>query len=160
MRLVCGLGWALATAQAQVSPVQADPVVAAPVAPALEAQGEAVLEPETPSPWSVGLVTSTIALAIGGLSAVLGIWVHRDQERPVVYAGAMSALIVSAVSVGMTQGFLDATGAIQHDKDLERMLSMVNEIAVASGDPVLAELVRSEGGPSVVVPAVVPTTGR
>ena len=139
--LLCGVGWALATAEAQVAPVET-PVAVEPTV------GEEVLEPETPSPWSVGLVTSTVALAIGGLSAVLGIWVHRDQKRPTVYAGAMSALIVSAVSVGLTQGYLDATGAIQNKLDLDRMLSMVNEIAVASGDPALAELVRSESGPA------------
>ena len=112
--LVCGLGWA--AAHAQVAPIQPDAGVAVSVDPTVE-QGEVVVEPETPSPWSIGLVTSTVALAIGGLSSVLGIWVHRDQKRPLVYAGAMSALIASAVSVGLTQGYLDATSAIRHEEE-------------------------------------------
>jgi hypothetical protein len=139
--VVCWLGCALATAEAQVPPAAAD-----------GAQQSDIVEPATPSPWSVGLITSTIALTLGGVSSVLGIWVHRDEQRPTVNAIAMSALVVAAVSVGLTQGYLDAVGAIRHAEDLERMLAMVNEIALESGDPALAELVRSEGGPAADAP--------
>jgi hypothetical protein len=152
--LACGLAFALATAQAQVAP--AEEVLAEPAAVEEIAEGEEVLEPEAPSPWTMGLITSTIALSLGGISAVLGIWVDRDKSRPVVYAGAMSVLITAAVTVGLTQGYLDATGAIQQKEDLKRMMDMVNEIAVASGDPELAKLVASEGGPVVEVPVPAP----
>ena len=131
MAVVCWLGWMLATAEAQVPSASAD-------------------EPETPSPWSVGLLTSTIALTIGGASSVLGIWVRRDKKRPTVNAIAMSALVISAVAVGVTQGYLDAVGAIRHAEDLDRMLAMVDEIALESGDPALADLVKSERGPAAV----------
>ena len=141
MAVVCSLGWTLATAEAQVPSTTTDGV-----------QESDIVEPETPSPWSVGLLTSTIALAIGGVSAVLGIWVHRDEERPTFNAIAMSALVVSAVAVGMTQGYLDAISAIRHAEDLDRMLGMVDEIALESGDPALAELVRSERGADVAPP--------
>ena len=141
MAVVCWLGGTLATAEAQV-----------PSTPADVAQESDVVEPEEPSPWSIGLLTSTTALTIGGVSAVLGIWVRRDKKRPTVNAIAMSALVISAVAVGVTQGYLDAVSAIRHAEDLDRMLAMVNEIALESGDPALAELVRSERGPAAVPP--------
>jgi len=100
-------------------------------------------EPE-PSPWSAGLLSSLIALAIGGTAAVLGIWVDRDTSRPTVFAGAMSVLIASAVFVGMVQSYLDAVGAIQARADLDRMLDMVAEISADSDDPALAALVEEE----------------
>jgi hypothetical protein len=139
MAVVCWLGWTLATAEAQVPPIPAE-------AP------QELVEPETPSPWSVGLVTSTIALVIGGVSSLLGIWVHRDEKRPTVNAMAMSALVICAVCVGIAQGYLNAVGALRHAEDLDRMLTMVDEIALESGDPALAELVRSERGPAPVAP--------
>ena len=141
MAVVCWLGWTLATAEAQVPSTSVD-----------VAQESDIVEPVTPSPWSIGLLTSTIALTIGGMSSVLGIWVHRDENRPTVNAIAMSALVVAAVSVGLTQGYLDAVGAIRHAEDLDRMLGMADEIALESGDPALAELVRSERGPAAVAP--------
>jgi hypothetical protein len=107
---------------------------------------DAALIEETPSPWSFGLVFSMLALFLGGFSAVLGIWVDRDKSRPITFAAAMSVLIISAISVGMIQSYLDAVGAIEDKADLDRMLTMVNEIGAQTGDPEIAELVRSEGG--------------
>jgi hypothetical protein len=116
-----------------------------------EAAGPEAPEPEPESPFTAGLVISLIALGLGGLSAVLGIWVDRDKTRPAIFAGAMSVLIIAAVSVGMIQGYMDSEGAIQQRADLKRMMDMVTEIAVASGDPELIALVAEEGGE---VPAV------
>jgi hypothetical protein len=64
----------------------------------------------------------------------------------------MTVLIVSAVGVGMFQGILDSEGAIAAKADLARMLDMVNEIALASGDPTLAALVAEEGGTAIEIP--------
>jgi MFS family permease len=96
------------------------------------------------SPWSTGLITSMAALSIGGFSAVLGIWVDRDKKRPVIFAFVMSVLITAAITVGLTQSYLDAVSAIQQKEDLNRMLNMVSEIAEASGDQELADLVTAE----------------
>ena len=129
-------------------PTEPDP------APAEEPPAEeaaAALEAEL-SPWSFGLMMSMSALFIGGLSAVLGIWVDRDQTRPVIFAMVMSVLITAAIAVGATQSYLDAVGAIQQKQDLERMLGMVNEIAVASGDQSLANVASAHGGEAVEVP--------
>lgn len=107
---------------------------------------------ETASPWSTGLITSVTALIIGGFSAVLGIWIDRDKSRPLVFAVVMSILITTAIGVGATQSYLDAVDAIQQKEDLDRMLNMVSEIAVSSGDESLAALVKAEGGGDVVMP--------
>jgi len=107
--------------------------------------GEEELElEEEPNPWTAGLLSSMIALGIGGIAAVLGIWVDRDQSRPVVFAGAMSVLISSAIFVGMVQSYLDAVGAIQARADLDRMLDMVEEISADSDDPALAAMLEKE----------------
>jgi hypothetical protein len=122
---------------------------AAPIEDAELAEAELV-EPE--SPWSTGLITSVTALIIGGFSAVLGIWIDRDKSRPLVFAVVMSILITTAIGVGATQSYLDAVDAIQQKEDLDRMLNMVGEIAVSSGDESLAALVKAEGGGDVVMP--------
>ena len=106
---------------------------------------------EAESPWSTGLITSMSALLIGGFSAVLGIWVDRDKSRPLAFAVVMSILITTAISVGATQSYLDAVDAIQQKEDLNRMLSMVGEIAESSGDESLIALLKSEGGPEVTI---------
>ncbi len=100
--------------------------------------------PESPITW--GLLMSWSALAIGGGSAVLGIWVDRDKDRPVAFALAMSGLIGAAMFVGALQGYLDEVQAIETRANLERMIDMVEDIAASSGDPRLAELLKREGG--------------
>ena len=119
------------------------------------AEGEIVIE-ETESPWSTGLITSMFALLLGGLSAVLGIWVDRDKKRPVIFAVVMSILITTAIGVGISQSYLDAIGAIQQKQDLERMLTMVSEIAASSGDESLVALLESEGADVTVAPQEAP----
>ena len=109
------------------------------------AMADIVLE-ETRSPWSTGLVMSITAMCIGGFSAVLGIWIDRDQSRPKVFAYSMSFLILCALVVGVTQAYLDEVDRIEKDADLERMLDMTFEIAHASGDPELIALVEASAG--------------
>ncbi len=111
---------------------------------------------ETPSPWSSGLMMSIAAMCIGGFSAVLGIWVDRDTSRPTVFAYSMSFLILCALAVGVAQAYLDEVDGIQKDQDLERMLDMTYEIAVASGDPELIKLVEESSGVKLDVPVAEP----
>lgn len=118
------------------------PVEAPVEAEAAAAAEEEWVEEEAPSPWTVGLISSMLALGLGGFAAILGIWVDRDKSRPVVFAGAMSVLIFSAILVGMIQSYLDAIGAIEARADLDRMLDMVEEIGAESGDPELAALAK------------------
>jgi hypothetical protein len=88
---------------------------------------------------------SMFALALGGFSAVLGIWVDRDKSRPARNAWVMSVLILLACAVGASQGYLDAVGAIQGKADLNRMLGMVVEIAKGTNDVELAKLLVDQG---------------
>ena len=99
------------------------------------------------SPWSIGLVASMAALTVGGLSAVLGMWVGRDRSRPILTAITMTALICIAVGVGVIQSYLDAVDGVAKRADLDRMHNMVKDIAKNTGDPELIALIdaREEG---------------
>jgi hypothetical protein len=110
-----------------------------------EAEGEPVPDEVQENPWEGGLFWSFIALLIGGVSAVLGIWVDRDKRRPVIFATVMSTLITIACVVGVAQGYLDEEKAIQQRADLKRMLKMVDEIARNTNDPALARILEDEG---------------
>ena len=106
---------------------------------------------DEPDPWTLGVKLSIAALTIGGTAAILGLWVGRDKTRPTSFAIAMTFLIGSAVGVGVVQSYLDSVDAIAKEADLQRMMSMVSEIAVASGDTELAALIAAEGGPKLDV---------
>ena len=139
-----------ATVEEDGAPPEEDEATAEEDGAAAEVLEEAAPE-EAESPWSTGMITSMSALLIGGFSAVLGIWVDRDKSRPLAFAVVMSILITTAIGVGATQSYLDAVSAIQQKEDLNRMLSMVGEIAESSGDESLAALLKSEGGPEVTI---------
>ena len=99
-----------------------------------------------------GAWSSIAALSIGGVSAILGLWVGRDTRRPAYFAAAMSGLIGIAVAVGIAQSVLDAQDALQKEADLDRMVESVTEIAVATGDESLAKLIEEQLGTKVVLP--------
>jgi hypothetical protein len=99
------------------------------------------------SAWS-----SVAALSIGGISAILGLWVGRDTRRPAYFAAAMSLLVAVAVGVGIAQSVLDAEDAIQKEADLDRMVESVTEIAMATGDESLAKLIEDQLGMKVELP--------
>ena len=104
------------------------------------------------SSWSpTMLYTSIGALSLGGISAILGLWIGRDKSRPIGFAAAMTLLIASAVGVGMAQSYMDAIEMVKKKKDLANMMSMVSEIAVATGDEELAALIEQQGGEKVVL---------
>ncbi len=104
------------------------------------------------SPWSWGLLISIFALGLGGFSAIVGMWVGRDTARPVTLALAMTGLIGAAIGVGMFQSYLDSVDSIQKRADLSRMMGMVKEIAIASGDMELAALIEAESGETLEMP--------
>ena len=97
-------------------------------------------------------LSSVLALAFGGLAAILGLWVGRDHARPLGFAFAMTTLISGAVLVGMVQSVLDAREALARQADLDRMVATVTEIAVASGDRDLAALIEAQTGRKVEIP--------
>ena len=98
----------------------------------------------TDSPWSVGLIASMAALSVGGICAVLGMWVGRDSERPILTAVAMTALISIAVGVGVIQSYLDSVDGVAKRADLARMQDMVKDIAESTGDAELIALINEE----------------
>ncbi len=104
------------------------------------------------SPWTMGLIASMLALALGGAAAVLGLWIGRDKERPIGFALAMTVLITATIGVGIVQSYLDAEDGVQKRADLSRMMTMVKEIAINTGDLELAKLIEEEGGGAVDMP--------
>ena len=108
-------------------------------------------EPAAPSVWTIDLYASIFALSLGGGSAILGMWLTRDKKRPIIFALAMTFLISTAVFVGITRSYLDAADAVQKKQDLARMMDMVKEIAVQTGDHELAALIEAEGGGAVEI---------
>ena len=121
-----------------------------------EAAIDAVELEAEPSVWTRGLMMSIAAMCIGGFSAMLGIWVDRDKSRPKIFAFSMSFLIFCALLVGVAQAYIDQMERIEKDQDLERMLDMTYEIAVASGDPELVKLVEESSGIELDVPEAAP----
>ena len=97
-------------------------------------------------------MSSVLALSIGGVSAMLGLWVGRDKTRPGSFAFAMTLLIGSAVAVGIVQSVLDSQDAIAKRADLDRMIDTVSEIAMAAGDKELAALIEAQTGNKLEVP--------
>ncbi len=126
------------------------------LAAALLVPGLAFAQDADASIWSPGLISSMSALFIGGLAAILGLWIGRDTSRPIGFAVAMTVLISSAIGVGMTQSMLDAEENLAKKADLARMMGMVTEIAMASGDEDLARLIEAQGGEKIDMPEPLP----
>ena len=102
------------------------------------------VEVEDAQVLDAGLITGICALLIAGFAAVLGIWVDRDRDRPIIFAMAMSVLIITAVFVGIAQAYLDTEEILAREEDLARMLEMVAAIAASTGDTELAEFLDEE----------------
>ena len=102
------------------------------------------VEVEEAQVLDAGLITGICALLIAGFAAVLGIWVDRDKKRPIIFAMAMSVLIITAVFVGIAQAYLDTEETLAREDDLARMLEMVAAIAASTGDTELAEFLDEE----------------
>jgi hypothetical protein len=126
------------------------------LASALLVPGLAFAQDADPGIWTGGLITSMSALLIGGLAAILGLWIGRDKTRPLGFAVAMTFLISAAIGVGMTQSMLDAEENLAKKTDLARMMGMVTEIAMASGDEELARLIEDAGGEKIDMPEPLP----
>lgn len=105
--------------------------------------------------WEASM-SSVIALSIGGISAILGLWVGRDKRRPAYFAVAMTFLVGAAVGVGVVQSVLDAEDALKKQADLDRMVETVTEIAMATGDTELVRLIEEQAGKKIELPPAEP----
>src|SRR5690606_37916549 len=88
-----------------------------------------------------GLIVAMTGVVVAGFSAVLGIWMERDHNKPPRYAYALSALILLATVVSVMQSYLDAKAGEKMEEDMARMLQRMDEIASTSDDPALQELI-------------------
>lgn len=82
------------------------------------------------------------ALLIGGMAALLGVWLARDPKRPKVWAYALTALIFFATAIGLVQGTIDHLDTEQMEEDVARILQNIAQIVQRSADPELQALLQ------------------
>ena len=97
---------------------------------------------------------SVVALSVGAIAAILGMWVGRNPAAPTRNAKLMTVLILAAVLVGVFHSYLDAEEMIAQEKDLDRIMATIREIAIASGDEEIARVMESDFGVVIEVPEV------
>ena len=95
---------------------------------------------------------SIVALTVGGLAAILGMWVGRTPAAPTRNSKLMTILIVAAVMVGCFHAYLDSEEMIAQERDLERIMETIREIAIASGDDEIARVMEQDFGVTIEVP--------
>lgn len=93
-----------------------------------------------------GLFISEVGLLLTAVSAVVGIWIDRDTERPLRYSVWLTLLVVLATGVGVFQSY---TGYLDQEKlkgDIARILQKVDKIAnQGNADvPALNEVLKNE----------------
>ena len=90
------------------------------------------------------LLVGLSALLIGACAALLGVWLHRDKDRPVFWALALTVLISLATGVGLIETWVDHFDTEQVEEDVARMLSTLVGMADQTGDPELRVLVQEQ----------------
>jgi hypothetical protein len=95
---------------------------------------------------------SVVALSVGAIAAILGMWVGRNPASPTRNAKLMTVLILAAVMVGVFHAYLDADEMIAQEQDLDRIMETIREIAIASGDEEIARVMESDFGVVIDVP--------
>lgn len=101
-------------------------------------------------------MTSIIALTVGGLASIFGMWVGRDKNAPSRNIRLMTLLITAAVFVGIFHSYLDSKDMIAKQADLERIMETIREIAIASGDTEIAEVMQRDFGVQIDIPEPAP----
>lgn len=103
---------------------------------------------------SASLVVTIVGLLIAGVSALLGVWVERDAQRPPRYAYAISILILLSTLVGLGQAWLRHESGLRMEADLARMLDDLDRLAGRDPelDAYLSEEVRvqARANPDVI----------
>ena len=97
-------------------------------------------------------MSSIVALSVGGLAAILRMWVGRNPAAPTRNSKMMTVLIAAAVMVGCFHAYLDAEDMIAQEKDLARIMETIREIAIASGDDEIARVMEQDFGVVIEVP--------
>lgn len=113
---------------------------------------------ETILGFDADLFISEVGLTLTAISAVVGIWIDRDQERPRSFSIWLTVLVVFATGVGVVQAYTDYVDEEKLKGDIARILQKVDKIAhegkadVPALNEVLKEQVsaQSRSNPDVV----------
>jgi len=93
-----------------------------------------------------GLFISETGLAITAVSALIGIWIDRDEDRPLRYSIWLTVLVILATGVGCFQTYQDYLGEVKLKGDIARVLQKLDTIVHhgVADVPELNEIVKSE----------------
>lgn len=93
---------------------------------------------------SLEVIVAITAVAVAGLISIVGMWVERDNARPMKFIIVLTMLILLATGVSMYQSYMDAQQADRMEQDLARMITMLDKLAAESGSPELQALIKDE----------------
>jgi hypothetical protein len=101
---------------------------------------------ETILGFDADLFISEVGLTLTAISAVIGIWIDRDEERPLSYSIWLTVLVVFATGVGVVQAYADYEDEERLKGDIARILQKVDKIAhEGKADvPALNETLKNE----------------
>jgi hypothetical protein len=91
---------------------------------------------------SAGLFVTIAGLIVAGVSALLGVWVGWDPQKPPRYAIALSVLILLSTAVSMTQAYLKARDGAKLEADIARILDDLDRMS--GQDPAVDQYVSEE----------------
>lgn len=84
---------------------------------------------ETILGFDTDLFISEFGLTLAAISAIVGIWIDRDTERPLSYSVWLTILVVFATGVGVVQSYTDFVDEEKIKGDIARILQKVDKIA-------------------------------
>ncbi|HEX2675562.1 MAG TPA: hypothetical protein VHM19_02960 [Polyangiales bacterium] len=92
------------------------------------------------------LAISLTALFISGLTAIVGMWVERDPERPIKLFTALAVLCLLTTVVSMWQAMGQAEEAAKQEENMANVLQKLDTIMQKEGVevPAINDLVKNE----------------
>ncbi len=96
--------------------------------------------------FDADLIMSEVGLFVSGLSAIVGMWVERDAERPMRWSVLISMLIFLATLVSMHGAYSQAQEQAKQEASMAALLQKIDKLMQTSDVqvPGLSDLVKNE----------------
>ena len=96
--------------------------------------------------YDIGIIVIFVGLIVGGLTAIIGMWIERDRRRPPTWITGLTVLIGMATLVSLYQAWEESKESEKLQNDMARMLLKLDEVAAKAGDQSgdLAEFLKTE----------------
>lgn len=93
-----------------------------------------------------GLMISLTALVVSGLAGIIGMWVERDEDRPLKLFAALAVLCLLSTVVSMWQAIGDWDESVKQEEAMANVLQKLDTIMQKSGVdvPGINDLIKSE----------------